>query len=196
MLLNYDQLKENLVMRVQNESAELADDLVKTKFEDLVITYYAKIDENERAYAGITHQLLKQLNVSEEQLKEDALSSSPKIMPATLNSLTTHICGLTGNSFTPGMGTEPEAWIVTNTEGVYGASAFMYPGVKEWMYAKIGRYFVLPSSVHEVLLMPDIGTSADDLKALVKDVNETQLEPGEWLSDNIYYYDGTRVKMV
>lgn len=53
-----------------------------------------------------------------------------------------------------------------------------------------GDFFILPSSIHEILLVPDDGQKgADELKAMVMDVNATQVSPEERLSDNVYHYD-------
>jgi hypothetical protein len=56
---------------------------------------------------------------------------------------------------------------------------------------KLGQdYFILPSSVHEVLIVPkndqmDLKT----LESMVQDVNATQVAPEERLSDHVYAYD-------
>ena len=48
----------------------------------------------------------------------------------------------------------------------------------------------MPSSIHEVLLVPDDGSwSARALKALVENVNETEVRPEEKLTDSVYHYD-------
>ena len=55
---------------------------------------------------------------------------------------------------------------------------------------RISEYFILPSSVHEVLIVPkndqmDLKT----LESMVQDVNATQVSPEERLSDHVYAYD-------
>jgi len=97
------------------------------------------------------------------------------------------------------MGMEPEepmpgepTMLVATVEGAFmGASVIQYPGFMEQAAEKIGGdFFVLPSSIHEVLLIPDDG-SADyhELAAMVQTINETQVAPAERLSDNVYHYD-------
>ena len=55
-----------------------------------------------------------------------------------------------------------------------------------------GDFFVLPSSIHEVLLLPDDG-NADfhELEAMVQSINEAEVAPADRLSDNVYHYDKT-----
>ena len=49
---------------------------------------------------------------------------------------------------------------------------------------------ILPSSIHEVLIMPDYGTTDyDRLASLVSHVNSTEVAPDDRLSDHVYGYD-------
>ena len=53
-----------------------------------------------------------------------------------------------------------------------------------------GDYYVLPSSIHETLIVPDTGLhDVNELEAMVKEVNETQVAPDEILSDKVQHYD-------
>lgn len=53
-----------------------------------------------------------------------------------------------------------------------------------------GDFYILPSSIHEILLVPDNGDkTADDLRDMVREVNATQVSPEEKLTDNVYHYD-------
>ena len=52
------------------------------------------------------------------------------------------------------------------------------------------NYYVLPSSVHEVVIVPCCGSiSMAELDDMVKDINETQVAEEEVLSDHAYLYD-------
>ena len=56
--------------------------------------------------------------------------------------------------------------------------------------AKLGEVYVIPSSVHETLIVPK--TYVDDLEGLqkmVRDINEREVRPEDQLSNNIYEYD-------
>ena len=51
-------------------------------------------------------------------------------------------------------------------------------------------FYVLPSSIHEVILIPDTpDVSALELQGIVQSVNVEQVAPEERLSDHIYHYD-------
>ena len=81
--------------------------------------------------------------------------------------------------------------ILTNAKRLYGAVCMLYPGVLDMLAAREQRsFYILPSSVHEVILLPETGMeAAGDLREMVRDVNRTLVAPEEVLSDNLYYYD-------
>ena len=76
-------------------------------------------------------------------------------------------------------------------EKCFGAAALLYPHLLSHI-SKIFRknFYVLPSSVHECILVPDQGQySRMELTRMVREVNQTQVEDDEILSDQVYYYD-------
>lgn len=90
--------------------------------------------------------------------------------------------------------------ILTNAKRIYGAACMLYPGVLERLSAKEQKsLYILPSSVHEVILLPDTGIeTAGELREMISDVNSAFVAPEEVLSDNLYYYDlkEKRVKII
>ncbi len=81
--------------------------------------------------------------------------------------------------------------LLTNQRGLYGAAAMLYPDILRKAAGMMDSdLFVLPSSVHEVLLVPDRGeVEADELRRLVREVNATQVDAQDLLSDEVYRYD-------
>ncbi len=81
--------------------------------------------------------------------------------------------------------------ILTNSKRMYGAASMLYPGVLESLAAGQQKgFYILPSSVHEVILLPETGKeSAGELRRMICDVNCNHVAPEEVLSDNLYYYD-------
>ena len=66
-----------------------------------------------------------------------------------------------------------------------------YPHVLEMIGGILqSDYYVLPSSVHEVVIVPaSAGVGCRDMDEMVAEVNRTQVAPEEVLSDRAYYYD-------
>ena len=88
--------------------------------------------------------------------------------------------------------------ILTNTIRIHGAACMLYPGVLEKMAQRIGKdFFILPSSIHEVILLPDTGKeSSEALKEMIRNVNSTKVAPEEVLSDTLYRYDSSQGRVV
>ena len=88
-------------------------------------------------------------------------------------------------------------WVLTNKAAADGAYALVSPKAMELAYRTLGENFhVLPSSVHELILVPDsAGISARFLQEMVRSVNEQTVEPKERLSDSVYHYDGKEKKL-
>ena len=81
-------------------------------------------------------------------------------------------------------------YVLTNQEKVYGAAAMLY---SEHMKKLAERWqtdlLILPSSNHEVLLLPDDGQNEYAFyRQMVEEVNTTQVEPEEVLSYSLYRY--------
>lgn len=87
--------------------------------------------------------------------------------------------------------------ILTNAKRIYGAVCMLYPGVLEKLSAAEQKsFYILPSSIHEVILLPETGMEAvDALREMISEVNRTCVAPEEVLSDNLYYYDFTEKKV-
>lgn len=88
-------------------------------------------------------------------------------------------------------------YLISSRSRQFGAAAFFYPGVKEQAADILSEgYTVLPSSLHEVLLVPDSSQiPVRDLQNMVKETNRSQVEPKDILSDNIYHFDNFQGKL-
>ena len=95
-----------------------------------------------------------------------------------------------------GTDTEDEMQVLTNQSKLFGAVSILYPDVLQNIAERLHRnLYVLPSSVHEVILLPERegekGTE-ESLAEIVKDVNSTVVDTEDILADSVYYYDRAR----
>ena len=68
------------------------------------------------------------------------------------------------------------------------------PVEPHWLAGGFSQY-IIPSSVFEVLIIPDDGKiSPKELSELVVSTNEQAVKDSEILSDHAYYYDATEKK--
>lgn len=82
-------------------------------------------------------------------------------------------------------------YVLSNCERVFGASALLYSRSMKRLAGELNKnLIILPSSVHEVILVPDDGiTEKEFYREMVREVNDTQVDPEERLSYSVYYYD-------
>lgn len=89
------------------------------------------------------------------------------------------------------MGDQEAMYVITNPEKIDGSSAMLSDATMQEMADKLGEdFYILPSSRHEVLAVPESTVSdPEDLRQMVKEVNATEVSKGDYLSDNVYHYD-------
>ena len=81
--------------------------------------------------------------------------------------------------------------VLTITGAVNGAGVLFCDAVLQKIRQKIGDFYVLPSSVHEVIVVPvAYGIDRDELTEMVRAVNRDEVAPEDRLSDQVYLYDG------
>ena len=81
--------------------------------------------------------------------------------------------------------------VLTNQLKIFGAAEMLnIPWLSQYAEQRQCDLFILPSSVHEVLLHEVTGKiSAAELKRSVVEINRDVLLPQERLSDCVYYFD-------
>ena len=86
---------------------------------------------------------------------------------------------------------------MSNQKGIYGAAAIFYPGILKRLAERKGTsLFLIPSSIHEFIIIPDNGLyNPRDLEDMLREVNRTEVSLDETLSDNLYYYSYEKEKL-
>ena len=209
-LSNYEQAKEHLFIRVssvETNKAMLANAPHKL-YEDLAVTYHIAVDIGREGVAStmVTNEMLQNFGISQEQLHEDAVVNSEKIFPARVESMGAVMRRMMGEDLkasgmsqedidmmmdSMGIADSNPMTVVSNEQSVNGAAVLFYKGQMDQIGEKLeGDFFVLPSSVHEMLVVPDTGEfQHEELKAMVTEINETQVAPSDRLTDEVYHYD-------
>lgn len=181
----YEQIKDNLavVMLPRNRAEFYAMQAPHEPMGDMALAYQILQDDGSRHL--VTYEDLTRYHVSATQLHQDAFRSAEARDPAIVRTLEETL-GL------PRMrkGGVPPLYVVTNTNGAHGAAAILYPGMMERLSKRIGGdYAIIPSSVHEMMVVTTKGADLSKLEDLLHRVNHEQVAPQERLSDNVYCYD-------
>ena len=88
-------------------------------------------------------------------------------------------------------------YILSNKNGIDGAAMIACPEVLKMVQEKLGGdFYILPSSIHEVLTIPKSEMDdVEDLKDMVQSVNQSSVPPEDRLSDQVYEFDGHSLKI-
>lgn len=205
---DYEAVKDKLMIRLCDPelNQEWLDDKIYTLHGDFAAVYYVMIYERKgNAFSmPVSKELMGEWKVTLKQLHDDAISAE-KAKQAVLFTMDdywrfmmTH-SGMFRNlldgktEWHPEM-TETPMLCLTNSSMRNGASMILQEDIMKRVGEIIGsNFYVLPSSIHETLLVPDVGIlDTSGLSQLVKEVNQTEVELCEQLSDKVQYYDRTR----
>ena len=89
-------------------------------------------------------------------------------------------------------------YVLTNEKCCYGAACLIYPQMLEIIAEKLQNdFFVIPCSVHEIILISKTDSiNSFDLNEMINEVNTTQVEEEEWLSNHTYLYQRNNKKLI
>lgn len=193
---SYEEIKERLRVRLMDTKAH-ANILQKTVHAPvgcgLALAAYIKLpyEVAEGGIANVPIGMAQIDDVGPERIMEDAKNGSITNAKPRLCAMSNIFFGNKGeNLLEKGNAAEDVLYVLTTEDGLLGASTFFYPGIKERIADVMGRdYFVLPSSVHEVLILPDKGQmEPKELLQMVKSINEAEVAPKDRLCDRVFKY--------
>lgn len=203
---DYERVRSRLACKIINreKNEELLKRVPHILFLDMAIVLYYKMSDSKMGNGTIlvyeSHR--KNWGVSREQLFREAKENTLRMLPVELMSMKSVLEGYlqeeneeensTGRNTGAGTGREDEIpmYILTNQENYFGAVNMIFDSVLEEAGMKLGQdFWVLPSSVHECILVPaDAHTEKERLEAMVQQVNANEVMPEEYLSDSVYFY--------
>lgn len=210
--LNYtfDEMKSFIIYRLVSyeRNRKLLESIPHIKYLDLAITFHCLVHNDMEGIGTIriTNEHMDAWKVTLPELKEQAVQNTVKKFPPVIRSMDEVIRGLLSEE--SGSEDLPEEilddlmdshsitaarrnmFILSNQKGINGAACLLYDKVLERFSEKVhADLFILPSSIHEVILIPDDKSiSKAALTQMVQDVNRTQVAGDEVLSDRVYYY--------
>lgn len=163
-------------------------------FLDLVLYCRVIIDKNENGVASmiVKNYMLKEWGISEDELWEAAFSNLKReeFDIKDVNEVLRFIYpegDLTGlpdkNKF------ESALYVLTNKYQNCGAVGMLRTDMLEKFAERGGcDLYILPSSIHEVLLLKDDEIPVEELRRMVRSVNRGVVDEMDRLSDEVYHY--------
>lgn len=195
MDFQWDSMKEFITYRLINreKNKELLQSAPYEEFLDLALIYQytVRLSGGRQGTVQILNEHMEKLQISQEELKEAALENTKRLHPPVIYAMEELLLG----SKKPWPEEEAEEihgmYVLTNASGIHGAASLIYKErLREFAKASGGGFYVLPSSIHEVIFLPDQAEVCPrQLAAVVKEINDTKVEATEVLSDQVYYFE-------
>ena len=147
----------------------------------------------------ITQEMLSHWEISLEELHQTALNNTPKILQADFKTMRSVICELMGEPCSEDV-EENYMYVLSNQYRHFGAGCMLYDRVLEDIGNQINEdFYILPSSIHEVMLLRDqFGDKIDTkaMKQLIASANAEVVGEDEVLSSNLYKFDPAKREIV
>lgn len=177
MKINVDNIFPRLAP-ARREEEYIKKEIAYRRVADLLLSYYKPVEEI--ALIPITKDLMTESGLTEDDLYERAecllddevtLTSMSRVLQITTDKL------------------EPEPYILTNESGCLGAGVVVsrkaHQKIEE-VFGSVENVILLPSSVHEFILVENGVGEMMDLISTVREVNRELLSDEDFMSDNIY----------
>lgn len=203
-LNDFSCIKDKIIFRLINQksNAVLLEDVPFLPFLDLAVVFSILIDlTNENCGTILIHNNLLELwDVSVEELFEIAKTNTYEALRPDCTPINEYIPGMVldeDSNLLKDLLPTVDMYVLSNSKRFHGAGVICYPTFIKEIADRLGKdLFIIPSSIHEVLVLPmSDGMQLSEISELVRQVNATEVAPDEILSNHAYYFLRTKNKI-
>ncbi|MCR5691612.1 MAG: DUF5688 family protein [Eubacterium sp.] len=200
---SFENLKEKITYRLISTdlNEEKLKEMPHLPFLDFSIVFYALLNLKDQSVESIpiTNSVMESWGVSTSELFDLADENTRKLLPEKVEPMFELIEEMApeGLDLTE-IKNEMPIFVLTNEHCMFGATSILYQGVMEKMADQMkSNLYVLPSSVHELIILPEEADSdIEDFREMICDVNTYHVEREDWLSDHAYFYNWEEKRFV
>ncbi len=195
--------KEKICFKLINakRNKKLLEEAPNVLLLDLAVIFYIFLGNEGFGTASITikNNMAELWNITTEELFDITKKNTQRLFPATVRPMSSVLFGIMNglsdhdNEFydmdDPMKGLDT-IYVCSNNSDFWGAGTVLYDDVLKGIAdtSESDDIFIIPSSVHETLLIPNNAMDVSFLKQMVNEVNATAVAPEEVLSDSVYVY--------
>ena len=195
---DYEKMKEKLSVRLYNQktNVEVFMSAKRYGFDDLIIVPVINVgSDDNKGSIKVSNKIIDMWGVDKKTVFKAALANTKKdVYIENLFEVMAKMNGMSVDDVamecfgTTQLPLEAQQMVVTNSGKMYGASAILF--MKSKLKKKFAKgFFVIPSSVHEVLVIPNDGMMSEETLAnMINQVNSTVVAAEEVLSDKAYSF--------
>lgn len=182
--IDFNKKKDSIVMTLINKEKNnnLLEKVPHKKILDLAVMYRIVMNFDDTGFNTImiTNELMEDMGMTVDELDKLAIENTCRLFPL-------EICKFS-----------KEFYMMTNEAKIHGAATMVCPEAMKKLAEIIDDdFYIIPSSIHEILAVPLKYAEPRRLEHILKEGNKHFIEENEILSDHIYYYslDDNEVKI-
>lgn len=202
-LSDYDSVKNNITMVIREKSRcqDIINDVPYIQKGEFIGLFKMEFINDEAAMsATINNKIMEAYGVNVEQLYEqakqnDSINKKPGLykMEEVMADIFIDEPDIVKKNLLKSdevIGSDQTMLVLTNEEKREGAALLLDEGILEKISKVMdGGYYVIPSSIHEAIIVNGFGMNASELNEMIENVNEFEIENEDILSNNSQYYD-------
>ena len=192
--------KVYMVLVNKEQNREMLAKVPHRDFQDLAVIYRWLVDKSSDGIMStiITDGIAERIGMTEEQLFMHSVENTKELFPPKIQTMDEVIMEMMDmdREFAEAMGLmadrDPKEtmWVLTNERGLNGAVSMLYEENLQKIANRVGTdMYILPSSTHETILVSVEMGDAQSLAEMVNEINMSQVELKDRLSNNVYHYD-------
>lgn len=189
---NYEAVRKNLVIKLlgKEEAKKLSREVVRCPYMDFTMVFdiLIMLGRGSCVTCRVKEADIKRWQVDVKDLVEAAGEFMPQRFPALLQTMEEVMEELGEGRGAP-LG--ECIYVLTNESRYWGASVLLYEDCLREVGGRLQEdFYVIPSSVHEVILLP-VSKAPDCLRInqMIREINRTQLKEEEVLGEAAYLYE-------
>ena len=190
--IDMEHIRDNTIIKLVNYERN-KDKLMECPYimyMDMAITFrfMVKCDDVGVASALISNKEFKKWGITIDELYNIAMENTRRLFPESIRCMDEILPNI--EELCIDEADRKKLYVLSNTTGVNGATAILYKDVIKNFAHQVGKsLFIMPSSIHEMILLCSEEVEKERLKALVKEVNKYIVSEIDFLSDTVYFYD-------
>lgn len=153
---------------------------------DIYLVPYLQLTDDGSTLVRVTDGLLTNWGVTEDEVFDIAKENQETLRPIKIESLGSKL----------DMPDIIPVYIVSTPNGMFGASTVFYGDAEARIRGVLEEdFYILPSSVHEVIVMPkSMGNDVSDLVEMVSTINSTEVDERDRLTNSVYTFENGEFK--
>lgn len=211
---DFERIKSEVIVTLVNtaENKDMLENVPHREFNDLSIVYRWVVSSNADGLSSaiIRNNHMEILGISEEELYGYAMENTRNNYPVNIRSMEMIMSEMLFGGEMEGIElTEEERevfrdavnssdmFVMTNAMKLHGANAMlMEDKLYEFSQTYGGSFYIIPSSINEIIIVSPKHTDAETLAQMVFEVNRDEVDVSERLSNEVYFYDQDKREVV